>query len=73
MDANRDWRKKQYSPSDRDGVFQLRTAVYGDPYREEDWVWRGAPLHIPFYAVGGHKIWGATAIVLAEFLALLTQ
>ena len=40
--------------------------------REEDWTWRGAPLHVPFYAVGEHKIWGATAIVLAEFLALLT-
>jgi 8-oxo-dGTP pyrophosphatase MutT (NUDIX family) len=41
--------------------------------REEDWTWRGAPLHVPFYAVGGHKVWGATAIILAEFMALLTQ
>jgi 8-oxo-dGTP pyrophosphatase MutT (NUDIX family) len=41
--------------------------------REEDWIWRGAPLHVPFYAVGEHKVWGATAIVLAEFLVLLTQ
>jgi 8-oxo-dGTP pyrophosphatase MutT (NUDIX family) len=41
--------------------------------REEDWIWRGAPLHVPFYAVGEHKVWGATAIVLAEFLALLTR
>ena len=41
--------------------------------REEDWTWRGAGLHVPFYAVGEHKVWGATAIVLAEFLALLTQ
>jgi 8-oxo-dGTP pyrophosphatase MutT (NUDIX family) len=41
--------------------------------REEDWIWRGAPLHVPFYAVGEHKVWGATAIILAEFLALLTQ
>ena len=39
--------------------------------REEGWTWRGAPLHVPFYAVGKHKVWGATAIVLAEFLALL--
>jgi len=39
--------------------------------REEDWTWRGAPLHVPFYAVGEHKVWGATAIILAEFLALL--
>jgi len=41
--------------------------------REEDWTWRGAPLHVPFYAVGEHKVWGATAIILAEFVALLTQ
>jgi 8-oxo-dGTP pyrophosphatase MutT (NUDIX family) len=40
--------------------------------REEDWLWRGAPLRVPFYAVGEHKVWGATAIMLAEFLALLT-
>lgn len=41
--------------------------------REEDWTGRGIPLQVPFYAVGEHKVWGATAIVLAEFLALLTS
>jgi hypothetical protein len=41
--------------------------------REEDWTWRGAPLHVPFYTVGKHKVWGATAIVLAESLALLSS
>ncbi len=41
--------------------------------REEDWNWEGATLRLPFYAVGEHKVWGATAIVLAEFLALLAQ
>jgi 8-oxo-dGTP pyrophosphatase MutT (NUDIX family) len=41
--------------------------------REEDWVRRGEVVRVPFYAVGRHKIWGATGIVLAEFLALLTQ
>lgn len=41
--------------------------------QEEDWTWRGAPLHVPFHAVGEHKVWGATAIILAEFMALLTQ
>ena len=41
--------------------------------REEDWIWRGAPLRVPFYAVGEHKVWGATAIILAEFVVLLTQ
>jgi 8-oxo-dGTP pyrophosphatase MutT (NUDIX family) len=39
--------------------------------REEDWMWHGAPLHVPFYAVGEHKVWGATAIILAEFVAML--
>jgi len=28
---------------------------------------------IPFYAFGPHKIWGATAMVLAEFLELLAR
>ena len=41
---------------------------------EEDWNWHGATLHVPFYAVNDeHKVWGATAIVLAEFLALLAR
>jgi len=41
--------------------------------REEDCTWRGAPLHVPFYAVGEHKVWGATAIILAEFLELVKR
>jgi 8-oxo-dGTP pyrophosphatase MutT (NUDIX family) len=41
--------------------------------REEDWMWRGAPLHVPFYAVGEHRVWGATAIILAEFVTMITQ
>jgi 8-oxo-dGTP pyrophosphatase MutT (NUDIX family) len=28
---------------------------------------------IPYFAVNGHKVWGATAMALAEFLALLDQ
>ena len=41
--------------------------------REEDWIWRGATLHVPFYTVDEHKVCGATAIVLAEFLTLLAS
>ena len=39
--------------------------------REEDWMWRGVLLRVPFYMVGEHKVWGATAIILAEFVGLL--
>ena len=37
----------------------------------EIWHYGGQDHEVPFYAFEGHKIWGATAMVLAEFLALL--
>jgi len=39
--------------------------------RREVWTIDGRPVEVPFYACGQHKIWGATAMVLAEFLKLL--
>jgi GNAT superfamily N-acetyltransferase len=38
--APRDWTLREYSPGDREGVFQLRTEVYGETFSEEDWVWK---------------------------------
>jgi 8-oxo-dGTP pyrophosphatase MutT (NUDIX family) len=37
---------------------------------EEEWTLRGQPVQVPFFSVDGHKIWGATAMMLAELLAL---
>lgn len=37
----------------------------------ETWTIQGEPVQVPFYAFGHHKIWGATAMVLAEFLELI--
>ena len=34
---------------------------------------RWGPTHVPFYSVDDHKIWGATAIMLAECLQLLKE
>jgi 8-oxo-dGTP pyrophosphatase MutT (NUDIX family) len=39
----------------------------------EDWTVRGSPMRVPFFNVHGHKVWGATAVVLAEFLAALSR
>jgi 8-oxo-dGTP pyrophosphatase MutT (NUDIX family) len=39
--------------------------------REEDWTFGDTVRRIAFYAVGELKVWGATAIVLAEFLELV--
>lgn len=38
---------------------------------EEEWLIRGHRVQVPFYRLCGHKVWGATAAVLAEFIALL--
>jgi 8-oxo-dGTP pyrophosphatase MutT (NUDIX family) len=39
--------------------------------RRETWHYGGRDHEVPFYDFAGHKIWGATAMVLAELLALL--
>lgn len=39
--------------------------------RRETWTIDDRPVEVPFYSFGNHKIWGATAMVLAEFLDLL--
>ncbi|MBP1731493.1 MAG: CoA pyrophosphatase, partial [Deltaproteobacteria bacterium] len=39
----------------------------------ENWIVRGEPMRVPYFNVFGHKVWGATAIVLSEFLAVLRR
>jgi 8-oxo-dGTP pyrophosphatase MutT (NUDIX family) len=39
--------------------------------RREVWTIGDRTVNVPFYEYEGHKIWGATAMVLAELLALL--
>jgi 8-oxo-dGTP pyrophosphatase MutT (NUDIX family) len=54
-------------------VLEVPVAHLLDPgtRRHEAWTLNGAPYDVPFYAFGEHKIWGATAMVLAELLALI--
>jgi 8-oxo-dGTP pyrophosphatase MutT (NUDIX family) len=39
----------------------------------EEWSRLGIPALVPFYYVGGHKVWGATALVLSELVARLRR
>lgn len=39
----------------------------------EQWTLRGMELRVPFFAVEGHKVWGATALMLSEFAARLRR
>lgn len=54
-------------------VIEVPVRKLADPktVRRESRTVGGREVMVPFYAVANHKIWGATAMVLAEFLALL--
>jgi len=41
--------------------------------REEDWEIRGFKMRVPFFLIQGHKVWGATAMMLSEFREMLRQ
>ena len=41
--------------------------------QRETWQIQGYELDVPFYLVSGHKVWGATAMMLSEFLARLDR
>lgn len=38
--------------------------------REETWRLRGASVQVPYFSIQGQTIWGATAMMLSELLAL---
>lgn len=61
------------SPEEVDEVIEVPLAHFQDPKNlfEEVWTIRGIPVRVPFYLFKGNKIWGATAMVLAELLELL--
>jgi len=40
---------------------------------EEDWEIRGFKARVPFFLINGHKVWGATAMMLSEFREMLRQ
>ena len=49
----------------------LADLLDGHNVRKETWTFEIGPRRVPFFAVGPHKIWGATAMVLSEFLEIL--
>lgn len=54
-------------------VLEVPLATLLDPAirREEEWVLHGIITRVPFFQIGEHKVWGATAMVLSEFAAVL--
>jgi 8-oxo-dGTP pyrophosphatase MutT (NUDIX family) len=58
-------------------LIETPLSLFFDPAirRVEAWSLPGIaqPVAIPYFAVQGHKVWGATAIILSEFLERLAQ
>lgn len=56
-----------------DEILEVPIAHLLDPANqyEEPWEIRGYQLIVPYYLVGKHKVWGATAMMLSEFLERL--
>jgi 8-oxo-dGTP pyrophosphatase MutT (NUDIX family) len=49
----------------------LRTLLQPEIIHEEQWERSGVHMHVPFFAIGEYKVWGATGLVLAELLGKL--
>ena len=60
-------------PGEVDEIIEAPLAEFraGRNRRTETWTFDLGPRRVPYYAVGAHKIWGATAMVLSEFLEIL--
>jgi len=54
-------------------VIEVPLADLADPasVRRESWDLGGRRADVPYFAAAGHRIWGATAMILSEFVALL--
>lgn len=55
-------------------LVEVPLATLFDPasIRREEWELRGTKVEVPFYLIGPHKVWGATAMILSEFSMLLS-
>ncbi len=56
-------------------VLEVPVSHFVDPKNVsvENWVIEGVERSIPFFDVYGKKVWGATAIILSEFVAILEK
>ncbi len=56
------------SPAEVAELLEVPADCLLDPelHQNEDWMIQGYSVEIPFYFLGGYKVWGATAMVLSE-------
>lgn len=62
-------------PNEVEAAFSVPLRNLLDPatVQEEVWERRGVSMRVPFFALEGHKVWGATALLLSELVARLRR
>ena len=62
-------------PAEVEAVFSVSLRALLDPatVQEEVWARHGVQMRVPFFAVAGHKVWGATALLLSELVVRLRR
>ena len=63
------------SPYEIEHVFSVSLSRLLNPatIQVEDWTRRGLLMRVPFFAVEGYKVWGATALLLSELVARIRR
>lgn len=61
-------------PHEVERLLEVPLADFQNPANryEEKWNLRGRQVHVPFYRIQGQAVWGATAMILSELLAVAT-
>jgi 8-oxo-dGTP pyrophosphatase MutT (NUDIX family) len=56
-------------------LIEAPLAMLFDPnvVKREPWTVRGMQVEVPFYQIGPHKVWGATAMILSELGMVLAR
>ena len=50
---------------------RLRSFLDPANLKKEKWLLSGKETEVPFFQLGSNKIWGATAMILSEFMAII--
>ena len=62
-------------PSEVAAVFSvnMNDLINDTNMKTESRILRGYDVDIPYFSLSGHKVWGATAMILSEFKAILKE
>jgi 8-oxo-dGTP pyrophosphatase MutT (NUDIX family) len=61
------------TPDEVAELIEAPLSILLDPsiVQREVWTLHGMDVEIPFFQIGPHKVWGATAMVLSEFATVI--